>query len=42
MIFFQRVKAGELMVQIEDDDYRARVAQAEADLQAAKGETGRY
>jgi membrane fusion protein (multidrug efflux system) len=35
---FQRVKAGELVVQIEDDDYRARVAQAEADLQAAKAE----
>ena len=35
---FQRVKAGELLVQIEDDDYRARVAQAEADLLAAKAE----
>src|SRR5690349_1611591 len=35
---FQRVKAGELVVQIEDTDYRARVAQAEADLQAAKAE----
>src|SRR6202040_1703567 len=35
---FQRVKAGELVVQIEDADYRARVAQAEADLQAAKAE----
>jgi membrane fusion protein (multidrug efflux system) len=35
---FQRVKQGELLVQIEDDDYRARVAQAEADLQAAKAE----
>jgi membrane fusion protein, multidrug efflux system len=35
---FQRVKEGELVVQIEDDDYRARVAQAEADLQAAKAE----
>jgi membrane fusion protein (multidrug efflux system) len=33
---FQRVKQGELLVEIEDDDYRARVAQAEADLQAAK------
>jgi membrane fusion protein (multidrug efflux system) len=33
---FQRVKQGELLVQIEDDDYRARVAQAEADLLAAK------
>ena len=35
---FQRVNEGELVVQIEDDDYRARVAQAEADLQAAKAE----
>jgi membrane fusion protein (multidrug efflux system) len=35
---FQRVKRGELLVQIEDDDYRARVAQAEADLEAAKAE----
>src|ERR1700757_5145022 len=35
---FQRVKQGELLVEIEDDDYRARVAQAEADLQAAKAE----
>jgi membrane fusion protein (multidrug efflux system) len=35
---FQRVKQGELLVQIEDDDYRARVAQAEADLLAAKAE----
>ena len=35
---FQRVKEGELLVEIEDDDYRARVAQAEADLQAAKAE----
>src|ERR1700757_923433 len=33
---FQRVKQGELLVQIEDDDYRAKVAQAEADLYAAK------
>jgi membrane fusion protein (multidrug efflux system) len=33
---FQRVKAGDLLIEIEDDDYRARVAQAEADLQAAK------
>jgi membrane fusion protein, multidrug efflux system len=36
---FQRVKQGELLVQIEDDDYRAKVAQAEADLYAAKAET---
>ena len=34
----RRVKAGELVVQIEDDDYRARVTQAEADLLAAKAE----
>ena len=33
---FQRVKQGELLVEIEDDDYRARVAQAEADLLGAK------
>ena len=33
---FQRVKAGELVVQIEDDDYRARVAQAEANLLGAE------
>jgi membrane fusion protein, multidrug efflux system len=35
---FQRVNQGEVLVQIEDDDYRARVAQAEADLQVAKAE----
>jgi membrane fusion protein, multidrug efflux system len=35
---FQRVKKGEVLVEIEDDDYRARVAQAEADLQAAKAQ----
>jgi len=33
---FQRVKAGDLLVAINDDDYRARVAQAEADLLAAE------
>jgi membrane fusion protein (multidrug efflux system) len=33
---FQRVKGGELLVEIEDDDYRARVAQAEADLLGAQ------
>ena len=33
---FQRVKQGELLVEIEDDDYRARVAQAEADLLGAE------
>jgi membrane fusion protein (multidrug efflux system) len=32
---FQRVKEGEVLVEIEDDDYRARVAQAEADLLGA-------
>src|SRR5262249_49498746 len=35
---FQRVKKGEVLVETEDDNYRARVAQAEADLQAAKAE----
>jgi multidrug efflux pump subunit AcrA (membrane-fusion protein) len=33
---FQRVKAGEVLVEIEDDDYRARVAQAAADLLSAR------
>jgi membrane fusion protein (multidrug efflux system) len=33
---FQRVKAGELLVEIEDDDYRARVDQAAADVMAAE------
>jgi membrane fusion protein (multidrug efflux system) len=33
---FQRVKEGEPLVEIEDDDYRARVAQAEADLLGAE------
>jgi membrane fusion protein, multidrug efflux system len=33
---FQRVKAGDLLVEIEADDYRARVAQAEADLLGAQ------
>jgi membrane fusion protein, multidrug efflux system len=33
---FQRVKQGELLVEIEDADYRARVAQAEADLLGAQ------
>jgi membrane fusion protein (multidrug efflux system) len=32
---FQSVRAGELLVQIEDDDYRAQVAQADANVQAA-------
>ncbi len=33
---FQRVKAGDLLIEIEADDYRARVAQAEADLLGAQ------
>jgi membrane fusion protein (multidrug efflux system) len=33
---FQRVKVGDLLVQIEDDDYRARVAQAAAAVAGAK------
>src|SRR6266446_10643149 len=33
---FQRVKEGDLLIEIEDDDYRARVAQAEADLLGAE------
>jgi membrane fusion protein (multidrug efflux system) len=33
---FQRVKAGDLLVQIDDQIYAARVAQAEADLLAAQ------
>ncbi|MFO1057832.1 MAG: HlyD family secretion protein [Dongiaceae bacterium] len=33
---FQRVKAGDLLVEIEDQDYAARVAQAEADLLGAE------
>src|SRR5215472_17322550 len=33
---FQQVKAGDPLVQIEDSDYRARVAQAEADLAGAE------
>jgi membrane fusion protein (multidrug efflux system) len=33
---FQWVKAGDLLVEIEDSDYRARVAQAEADLLGAE------
>src|SRR3984893_7449296 len=37
---FQRVQAGEPLVEIEDDDYRARVAQAEADLLGAEAAIG--
>jgi len=33
---FQRVKAGDLLVEIDDRDYTAKVAQAEADLLAAQ------
>jgi membrane fusion protein, multidrug efflux system len=33
---FQTVKAGDTLVQIEDDDYRARVAQAEANVASAR------
>src|SRR5580658_8657220 len=33
---FQRVKAGDLLLQIDDEDYTARVAQAEADLLGAQ------
>ena len=33
---FQMVKAGDLLVQINDDDYQARVAQAEADVLGAE------
>lgn len=33
---FERVKAGQLLVQIDDDDYRAAVAQARANVAVAK------
>ena len=33
---FQRVKAGDLLVEIDDSDYRAKVAQAEADVLGAQ------
>ncbi len=33
---FQRVKEDDLLVEIEDDDYRARMAQAEADVLGAE------
>jgi len=33
---FQRVKAGDLLVEIVDDDYRAALEQAQADVTAAK------
>ena len=34
----QRVKAGELLVQLKDDDFQAQVAQAEAGVAAANAE----
>ena len=33
---FERVKVGQLVLEIVDDDYKARVAQAEADVAAAE------
>src|SRR5262249_11525740 len=33
---FQLVKAGDILIEIDDDDYRARVAQAEADVLGAE------
>src|SRR4029077_16989652 len=33
---YQTVKAGDLLVQLRDDDFRAQVAQAEAAVEAAK------
>jgi membrane fusion protein (multidrug efflux system) len=33
---YQHVKAGDLLVQVKDDDYQAQVAQAEAGVEAAK------
>ena len=33
---YQRVKAGDLLVQLKDDDYRAQVEQSEAAVQAAQ------
>ena len=33
---FQQVKAGDLLIEIEDDDYRARADQAEAELAGAE------
>src|SRR5438067_1832873 len=35
---FQQVKTGDLLVEIDDSDYRARSAQAEADLLGAEAE----
>ena len=33
---FQQVKGGDLLVEIEDNDYRARLDQAQADLAGAE------
>jgi membrane fusion protein (multidrug efflux system) len=33
---YQRVRSGDLLVELEDDDYRAQVAQASAAIEAAK------
>jgi membrane fusion protein, multidrug efflux system len=35
---FERVRAGQLVVQLEDDDYRATVAQGEANVASAKAQ----
>jgi membrane fusion protein, multidrug efflux system len=35
---FQRVRAGQVMAQIDDDDYRAAVAQAEANVASARAQ----
>jgi membrane fusion protein, multidrug efflux system len=37
---FQKVKAGDLLVQIVDDDYRAQLAQAQASVDAAQAAIG--
>jgi len=36
VVDFQSVKQGDVLAEIEDDDYLARVAQAQADVEAAK------
>ena len=33
---YQRVRAGDLLVELEDDDYQAQVAQGSAAIEAAK------
>ena len=33
---YQKVRAGDLLVELEDEDYRAQVAQATAAIEAAK------